>query len=123
MRRPPRSTRSDPLFPSTRRVRSASLSARFTKWGHAALKAQASHFVQSSKNVEVLNRRTCRAFAKVVQCRNQSRLARPFIAENEDVQPIGCADLLDFHPAQCFATRLVRDVDLDRKSTRLNSSH
>src|SRR3546814_5859881 len=86
-RRPPRSTLTDPLFPYTTLFRS---------------------------NVEVLNRRTCRAFAKVVQCRNQSRLARPFIAENEDVQPIGCADLLDFHPAQCFATRLVRDADLLR---------
>src|SRR3546814_10850312 len=86
-RRPPRSTLTDPLFPYTTLFRS---------------------------NVEVLNRRTCRAFAKVVQCRNQSRLARPFIAANEDVQPIGCADLLDFHTDQYLATRLVRDEDLLR---------
>src|SRR3546814_4681906 len=114
IRRPPRSTRTDTLFPYTTLFRSHHL-APIVGVAHVAYRPR-DRVVGISKLSRLVD-----AYARRLQL--QERLTRQIAhALNEALQPRGVAVIIEAGHA-CMSTRGVRQQGVDRKSTRLNSSH
>src|SRR3546814_19414497 len=107
IRRPPRSTRTDTLFPYTTLFRSPGRNQIVMTAGVAALVGDVSLFRGFRRRAEIL------------------RTVRNYDSFNSDNDPLGEHDFgrFEYGSAILYWKIDYYDLELDRKSTRLNSSH
>src|SRR3546814_7146558 len=116
IRRPPRSTRTDTLFPYTTLFRSQMLTIADTTASVEARIAAVNTQVEE-QNQEEFSRRS----ALLIESLNSTAIDIAKIMSNEVTDTAWAAYLKG--DRSVFARRAVRLLDRDRKSTRLNSSH
>src|SRR3546814_10428353 len=115
IRRTPRSTRTDTLFPYTTLIRSVDALVKMKAAGHSIVKAAGQNGVRSC-DAEDMIAMECEllvpgALENMIHAENAGRVAAKVVLE------------LANGPVTPEADKLLRKAGVDRKSTRLNSSH